>query len=200
MAIYLRQFETAAQYEAAESTLATPNVSLIAETNGVAYKPYVEPISGTSNGHEWINIGGVKWARTNVGANSETSYGIYARYETTSSAITVNWGGNWRMPTKDEFELLIASTNYTWETNFNGSGKKGGKFTDKTDSSKYVFFPAAGVGNYGSVEEEGTTSNIWSSTTNGSSYVYRLRMNSNTAIVNYVYATSYDLSVRPVLG
>lgn len=43
MAIYLRKFETATQYEAAESELILPNVSLITETMGVAYKPYVEP-------------------------------------------------------------------------------------------------------------------------------------------------------------
>ena len=36
---YLTKFETQAAYTAAESSLALPNVSLITETNGVAYKP-----------------------------------------------------------------------------------------------------------------------------------------------------------------
>ena len=41
MAIYLKKFETQAAYEAAQSGLILPNVSLIVETNGVAYNPYV---------------------------------------------------------------------------------------------------------------------------------------------------------------
>ena len=45
--IYLRKFETQAQYTAAESSLILPNVSLITETNGVAYKPYVPPAPET---------------------------------------------------------------------------------------------------------------------------------------------------------
>ena len=39
MAVYLRKFATQAAYEAAESGLILPNVSLIDETNGVEYNP-----------------------------------------------------------------------------------------------------------------------------------------------------------------
>lgn len=39
MAIYLKKFETQAAYEAAESGLILPNVSLITENNSVTYKP-----------------------------------------------------------------------------------------------------------------------------------------------------------------
>ena len=39
MAVYLREFATQAAYEAAQSSLMLPNVSLIDETNGVAYNP-----------------------------------------------------------------------------------------------------------------------------------------------------------------
>ena len=41
MTKFLTLFDTQAAYEAAESNLDLPNVSLIAETNAVAYKPYV---------------------------------------------------------------------------------------------------------------------------------------------------------------
>ena len=40
---YLKEFETTAQYNAAKDNLALPNVSLINDTNSVAYEPYVEP-------------------------------------------------------------------------------------------------------------------------------------------------------------
>ena len=113
-----------------------------------------------ANGHEYVEIAGIKWATMNIGATGETGYGNYYKYglgasqydnSQTDYAGTEDpldlskdtarqvWGGNWRMPTKDEFESLIENTNYTWETNFNGSGINGGKFTDKTDNSKYIF-------------------------------------------------------------
>ena len=39
MAIYLRKFETVAQYTAAQSSLILPNVSLVTENNTVHYSP-----------------------------------------------------------------------------------------------------------------------------------------------------------------
>ena len=52
------------------------------------------------------------------------------------------------MPTKDEFTSLLAATNQTWTNDYNGdnTGIDGVIFTDKTDSSKTLFFPACGVG------------------------------------------------------
>jgi len=43
MSIYLKQFETQAAYEAAESGLILPNVSLTLDNNTVHYNPYVPP-------------------------------------------------------------------------------------------------------------------------------------------------------------
>jgi len=70
---YLKKFETQAAYEAAESNLILPNVSLISETNAVAYKPSVPPVPS----HDYVEIGDVKWATMNVGANSITDTGLY---------------------------------------------------------------------------------------------------------------------------
>jgi hypothetical protein len=47
MAIYLKKFETQAAYEAAQSSLIKPNVSLITETHDVEYNPIVR-VSGVS--------------------------------------------------------------------------------------------------------------------------------------------------------
>ena len=44
MAVYLKEFETQAAYEAAQSGLILPNVSLIVDNNTVHYNPYVEPV------------------------------------------------------------------------------------------------------------------------------------------------------------
>ena len=49
MAIYLKKFETQAAYEAAQSSLILPNVSLTVDNNMVHYNPYVEPIVAKFN-------------------------------------------------------------------------------------------------------------------------------------------------------
>lgn len=53
-----------------------PNVSLCAQENEVHYNPYVDPY----NGHAYVEIGGLKWATMNVGATSETDYGLYFQW------------------------------------------------------------------------------------------------------------------------
>ena len=70
-------------------------------------------------------------------------------------------GGDWRMPTKDECQELYKNTTQSWVTI---NGVNGRKFTSKTDTSKYIFIPAAGYYYNGSVSEVGTYGYIWSST------------------------------------
>ena len=48
------------------------------------------------------------------------------------------------MPTSSEVEILINNTNSEWVENYNGTGVKGYKFTNKNDPLKYIFLPAAG--------------------------------------------------------
>ena len=70
-------------------------------------------------------------------------------------------GGDWRMPTKDECQELYKNTTQSWVTI---NGVNGRKFTSKTDTSKYIFIPAAGYYYNGSVSEVGAYGYIWSST------------------------------------
>lgn len=58
-------------------------------------------------------------------------------------AATVNWGGNWRMPTKEEFEELYNNTTVTWTEQ---NGVNGLLFT--ASNGKSLFLPAAGEFNY----------------------------------------------------
>ncbi|MCQ2325233.1 MAG: hypothetical protein MJZ58_03475 [Paludibacteraceae bacterium] len=84
--------------------------------------------------------------------------GLYAKYndygglttlEPADDAATVNWGENWRMPTKAEFEELKNSENceWVWQEDYNSTGVKGYLVTslkeDYTDNS--IFLPAAGL-------------------------------------------------------
>lgn len=93
---YLKEFNSHSDYErymSGEPLL--PNVSLCNNQNEVHYNP-VDPY----NGHEYVDLGlpsGLKWATMNVGANTETDYGLYFAWgETTgyadaSSGKTFTW-------------------------------------------------------------------------------------------------------------
>lgn len=59
-------------------------------------------------------------------------------------AVNAAWGGNWRMPTSEEYQSLINASNITWQTNYNNSGVNGMLCVDKTNSNKVLFFPAGG--------------------------------------------------------
>lgn len=58
-------------------------------------------------------------------------------------AAHVNWGGNWRMPTIDEWKELIENCTWTWTTQ---KGVTGCLVTSKTNSNS-IFLPAAGDNN-----------------------------------------------------
>ena len=91
--------------------------------------------------------------------------GILAEEYDTATQIM---GSDWRMPTKEEFEELLNGTTYKWITNYNGTGVNGRKFTSKTDTSKYIFIPAANRCRSGSVGNVGGEGYVWSSSLNTS--------------------------------
>ena len=207
---HIKIFSLTSEYETSKSggTLITPNVSLINEDNSVRYLPELDD---PYNGHEYVEIGGLKWATMNIGASQPSDYGLYfawgdtqgytteqvgsgegnkyfgwadykygngtsspgdagmTKYNSTDGLTTLeavddaavaNWGGNWRMPTTAEFQALGAAVNIT-RTKVNNVD--GILCTDKTDSSKTLFFPAAGFCYNGSVKDVGSNGSYWSS-------------------------------------
>ena len=76
MGKFIRKFENHTHYNEAKQNLILPNVSLCVAENDVHYNPYVGPY----NGHEYVEIGGLKWATMNIGANSVTDYGLYFQW------------------------------------------------------------------------------------------------------------------------
>ena len=68
-----------------------------------------------------------------------------------------------RMPTENEFQVLLDNTRNEWIENFNRTGVNGWKFTSKKDTSKYIFIPAAGWRTDSSFENQGNNGSIWSS-------------------------------------
>jgi len=253
MSLYLKLFNTTSAYTAYTAdteNFVLPNVSLIEETNGVAYHPWVDPCASekVKTTYEWVEIGGVKWATKNVGALTVTDYGqkfswggvngytneqvsggchafSWADYElgnggssatdmtkynstdkktvleAVDDAATVNMGSGWKMPTEADFNALSAATTNAWVTDYKGSGVNGRLFTDKTDSSKVLFFPAAGRCSDGSVNSVGSNGYYWSSSLYTSNVVFgrRLYFDSGDCYISN-YNRRSGCAVRGVVG
>ena len=186
-------------------------------------------------GGGYVDLGlpsSLKWAKYNVGAESETDYGDYFMWGSTkaNTADECTWtntpfnngsssynstyfksvkdtvcpngilakeydaaaqimGGDWRMPTKAEIQELLDNTDYEWVENFNNSNVNGMKFISKTDETKYIFIPAAGYCNYGSVHSVGNISYFWSSSlfTSYADYAWYLGFDSDGYSMYYDY-------------
>lgn len=202
--------------------------------------------------HEYVEIGGVKWATMNVGATSVTDTGLYfqwgdisgytasqvgsgsgqkyfgwADYKycsgagTSSSAMTkynstdgktvleasddaavANWGSGWKMPTEADFQTLLNAVNTAWTADYQGSSVAGMICTDKTDSSKVLFFPACGYcSNGGMSSTVGSHGYYWSSYLNTSNVAQGryLHLYSGNCNVTY-YTRRCGFPVRGILG
>lgn len=200
---------------------------------------------GQSSGIEWVDLGlpsGTYWAKCNLGATSESGYGDYYMWGSTTpnTDTTCNWtnapfnGGasdydsNYfnnvkdtvcpngilakgydaaykategiaRMPTQPEFQELYDNTNKSWTAINSVNGMK---FTSKTDSSKYIFIPAAGIRSDSSAAVLGSGGYVWSSSLYIENYNSAFHLDFGADAENfYPNAVSLrykGLSVRPV--
>ena len=73
-------------------------------------------------------------------------------------AATANWGGNWRMPTLEEWQELLANTTNKWTSQ---NGVNGRLFTAANGNS--LFLPAAGGHWDNEVDIVVSNGNYWSS-------------------------------------
>ncbi len=84
--------------------------------------------------------------------------------ELTDDAAHVNWGGSWRMPTKDEQDELRYNCTWTWTSNYNSTGVKGYIVSSKVaGNSNSIFLPAAGERKGRGLDAVGEEGNYWSS-------------------------------------
>ncbi len=141
----------------------------------------------------YVDLGlSVKWAICNVGANTPEEYGDYYawgevetkesyepnNYKFVNGGSAVNdkntldiendvahkeWGGKWRMPSREEFDELIQNCTWTWTTQkgVNGflvtSNKPG--YTDRS-----IFLPAAGLRSLSELRLSGNIGFYWTTT------------------------------------
>ncbi len=106
----------------------------------------------------------------------------------------VKWGGNWRMPKKEEWEALREVCYWEWTTNKGTNGYNVYGFGD----GKIVFFPAAGFRDGTYLHDAGFRGEYWSSSLpDVSNMACNAHFNSDDV---YWYDTIREcgLSVRPV--
>ena len=89
-----------------------------------------------------------------------TKYVVQNELDLEDDAAHVNMGGDWHMPTDEQIQELIDNTTTAWTTS---DGVGGVTFTSKKDTSKSIFFPAAGNLNDGFIFSRGS-GYVWSST------------------------------------
>ena len=133
--------------------------------------------------------------------NTKSDYGYVdnkTELEASDDAARVNWGGNWRMPTKEEQDELRTECTWEWTTH---NGVRGYKVTSNKAgyTDKSIFLPAAGYFDYKSLDYAGSYGYYWSSSLHTGSPVgaYRLYLYSSSIDwgISYRY---YGQSVRPV--
>lgn len=170
---------------------------------------------------------GILWATMNIGSNTPEGYGWYLawgetkpkgyydwdtyfdpeynKYSTTKKstlypeddAAHVNWGGDWRMPTRAEQDELRSAANCFW-TWIMQNGVYGYKVTSNRNG-KSIFLPAAGARSEGGLVDVGSSGRYWSSSlhTSLSFDAYYLYFRSDD--VDWDYGTrDYGRPVRAV--
>ena len=110
-------------------------------------------------------------------------------------AAHVHMGGSWHMPSGTNCEELVNNTNYEWITI---NGINGAKFTNKTDSSKYIFLPD------GFFEESDFnlgTGTVWSSSLNETYLINAMSLygkDNNKGVDKFT--RSSGLPIRGIIG
>ena len=177
------------------------------------------PITGTLNGHDWVDLGlpsGTKWATCNIGATKSEDYGYYYAWGETKSkkkyngknykyndntivlsskddVATANWGSGWRMPTRAEMDELSSNCTHKWTTQ---NGVNGLLFTGTNGNS--IFLPAAGSHSDSSLDKTGLSGCYWTSSFEpGDDSPWFLLFASDDYNVGLT-DRYYGLSVRPV--
>ena len=150
---------------------------------GTDYGSYVEILDGRK--FDWASYSSALCdgsSSTMKKYCTDSDYGIVDNktvLDPEDDAAHVNWQGAWRMPTEAEQDALRTQCTWTWTTMTNSAGKSinGYKVSNKADSSKFIFLPAAGCRHDDHLDDAGSYGNYWSSSLSaslGSNYAYYL--------------------------
>ena len=111
-------------------------------------------------------------------------------------AAHVNWGGEWRMPTREEFQELLDKKNCTW-TWTSICGIQGYKVESRKKGFKgnYIFLP--GADSFSKTRWGSSHMGLYWSSTLYKSLAWCLDFASNDIVI-YTHGRVYGLTIRPV--
>ena len=148
---------------------ATMNVGASKPTDGGLYFQWGDTIGYAAN-QVGTGSGKKKFYWTDYKFSIEGSSSNFSKYNETDNktvleleddAAHVNMGGDWHMPTPEQIQELIDNTDTGWTTS--DDRVNGILFISKTDPSKSIFIPAAGVAWDGLHDGSGSGGSVWSS-------------------------------------
>ena len=179
-----------ARFDSVKTKYADSKLDFVVNADQSSYDIFVNKIDSTLVYYFESTQGGFS---IDKGANisGAPAYNIIA--DANLDAATANWGNNWRMPTKEEFQELLNLCK--WE--FTGNGYK---VTSKQEgNNNSIFLPAAGKLLSGSVIHVGEFGSYWSSTPHHDYEASSVKFWGDSALV--MSSDSYDdgLSVRVVI-
>lgn len=134
------------------------------------------------------NISNYKWGAYDTGFTGYTGATVL---EPADDAATANWGSEWRMPTKEDFEELIAYTTYK---KHQVNGVWGGLFTGSNGNT--IFLLAGGYHNEESLNTVGSNGVYYSSTVNTNNCLTAYFMNitgTSCEINSYIRPRGYNV-------
>ena len=163
--------------------------------------------SGKSSGYWWSSYKYCKGGPTTMTKYcNNSSYGFIGFTDSKTvldpedDVAHVNWGGDWRMPTKAEFDELRNTSNCTW-TWTTVNGVNGYKVVSKKSGyeGNYIFLPAAGYRLGTSLDGVGSYGRYWSSSLYTDYPIGAYVLSFNLAYYDKGNGARYaGLSVRPV--
>ena len=157
---------------------------------------------GYNSGKTEFSLDTYKWFKE----DGETKYdgGNKTELDLEDDVAYVNWGPEWRMPSKEQFRELIDDDNtYSdWTTQ---NGVKGYKITSRRNGNS-IFLPAAGYRIDSAFKETGSRGEYWFRTFGldedgwyyNSGYLYLYSLSIGFSSNNFLDDRSYGHSIRPV--
>ena len=150
-------------------------------------------------GYTWVTY---KWCDGSY--DTQTKYCLSSSFGTIDNktvldpeddAAAVNWGGNWRMPTDDDWLELLDECTWIWTTQ---NGVSGRLVTGPNDNS--IFLPAPGSWFATDLEDDGIVGDYWSSSLypNSSDYAWCFCLDSYS-LFHISYCRFFGQSIRPVM-
>lgn len=129
--------------------------------------------------------------------NTTPAASISADLTLSQDVVHALLGGNWRMPTKDDFQELYDNCTYGWTTAYQGA-YTGMLFMSKKYVNKQLFLPASGYYNSTTLSSRGSVGNYWSLSFNSSTKAYYCDVASGGITPQANAERRYGFSIRPV--